>query len=393
VPSSPQRLPAPDADALAVSRRLIEVIVDEIDNAGGALPFDRYMELALYRPGLGYYANGSQKFGAAGDFVTAPQLGDFFGRCLARSIGEVVRSRTDSRVLELGAGSGVMAVDILRELAALDALPARYLILDRSGELRARQQARFEADVPQFLDRIHWLDELPAEPFDGVVLGNEVVDAFPVKRFRYTGTGVEELGVGHEGVALREAALPAADARLAQAVMPLAADCGWPAGYESEWCPGVESWVASFADVLRNGVLLLVDYGYGRAEYYHPQRVTGTLMCHYRHRAHADPFLYPGLQDMTAYVDFTRVAEAAAAAGMRVSGFSTQAFFLLDAGLQALLEAADPGDPKTFMRRVAEVKTLTLPGEMGERFKAIACVKGEVADLPGFRSQDLRGRL
>ncbi len=389
----PEGLPRPDGDALELSARLFDVIAGEISASGGAIPFDRYMELALYRPGLGYYSNGSRKFGAAGDFVTAPEVSDLFGRCVARSVGPPLRSLSSPRVLELGAGRGLLAVDLLRELAALEALPERYLILDRSGELRERQRARFQVDIPQFAERIGWLDSLPEDGFDGVVLGNEVVDAFPVKRFCFTGVAIVELGVGMRDGALVEVTLPAADERLVDAVNGLACGAGWPPGYTSEWCPVIEPWLEALGRTLRNGVLLLVDYGYGRAEYYHPQRIAGTLMCHYRHRVHADPLVLPGLQDITSHVDFSRLADAAAPAGLRLSGYATQAFYLIDNGLQSLLESSDSADQRAFLRRMSEVKTLTLPGEMGERFKVIAWRKGAAEPVSGFASQDLRGRL
>lgn len=386
-------LPEPDADALELSARLRDAIVSEIRAGGGALPFDRYMELALYSPGLGYYANGSRKFGAGGDFVTAPELGDLFGRCVARALLAPLRSLASPCILELGAGRGLLAVDLLRELADADALPERYLILDRSGELRERQRRRFERDIPAHLHRIDWLDRLPDAPFDGVVIGNEVVDAFPVKRFRYTGDAIEELGVAFDGRQFRDAVLADADRRLVDAVGPLAGELDWCPGYLSEWSPLVAPWMDALARSLRNGVVLLIDYGYGRAEYYHPQRVTGTLLCHYRHRVHADPYFLPGLQDITSYVDFTGLAEAGHRAGLRLTGYATQAFFLIDSGLQALLEAVDPADQHAHLRRVGEAKTLTLPGEMGERFKAMAFAMGDVTAPSAFASQDLRGRL
>lgn len=389
----PDGLPRPDADALAVSARLVETIADEVAAGGGAIPFDRYMELALYRPGLGYYSNGSRKFGAAGDFVTAPEVSDLFGRCVARSLAASLRSLANPQILELGAGRGLLAVDLLRELAALGVLPERYLILERSGELRARQRARFQADIPELAGRIEWLDSLPGAGFDGVVLGNEVVDAFPVKRFCYSGGAVVELGVGVRDGSLVEVALATPDRRLVDAVAPLADACAWPDGYTSEWSPTVEPWMVALGEKLRDGLLLLIDYGCGRAEFYHRQRATGTLMCHYRHRVHADPLVLTGLQDITAYVDFTQLAEAGARAGLRLHGYATQAFYLIDSGLQALVEACDGADRPHFLRRMSEVKTLTLPGEMGERFKAMAWCKGRVASPSGFSAQDLRSRL
>jgi SAM-dependent MidA family methyltransferase len=385
--------PQPDAQAAAVSQALQDVIKQEIQAAGGVIPFDRYMELALYEPCLGYYSNGTQKFGSAGDFVTAPEVSSLFGRCIAHSVAKVLASLTNGDLLELGAGSGVMAVDVLRELHTLNQLPAHYYILDRSAELRERQLQRFEKDIPEFLSRIVWLDQLPEIPINGVILGNEVADALAVKRFRWSAGKAIELGVGIENDALIMTTLLNADQLVCDRLSGIARSCGWSDGFESEFSPVLPAWIQSLSDCIDNGTLLLVDYGCGRAEYYHAQRNSGTLMCHYKHRAHPDPFLFPGLQDITAHVDFTALAYGADAAGLRLAGYCAQAQYLLDNGLEGMLAEFDQSDPAVFFKRVSELKTLTLPGEMGERFKAIAFVKKQAASPGGFAMQDLRSRL
>ena len=385
-------LPPPEAAALELSSRLQAEILAAIDAAGGVLPFDHYMEMALYAPGLGYYSNGLCKFGSGGDFVTAPELGDLFGRCLARAVAPVL-AQTGGDLLELGAGSGVLAVDLLRELEALDALPRHYLILERSGDLRARQQARLAGALAGLPVRVQWLDSLPESGFEGVILGNEVVDALPVKRFRWQPQGSVELGVGHDGERLLEATLPVSEPRLQRYIDTQASCHDWGPGYESEWCPSLAAWVEGLAGIMARGLMLFTDYGYGRPEYCHPQRARGTLLCHYRHRVHADALWLPGLQDITAYVDFTALAEAGAAAGLELAGYTSQAQFLLGCGLEAIVAELDPADTRNWLRKVSEMKTLVMPGEMGERFKAMALAR-DIELLPvGFGGRDLRGTL
>lgn len=385
-------LPLPAAAALAHSARLSELIRAEIDRAGGSLPFARYMELALYAPDLGYYRAGTQKFGAGGDFITAPELSPLFSRCLARQCAEVLAG-TGGAILELGAGSGIMAADLLWELERRQALPAQYLILELSGELRARQQETLAARVPHLLEKIHWLDRLPSA-FTGIMLGNEVLDALPVTRFTVTAQGPRPLHVTWDGQAFGMIAGPA-DPALTAAIALLDTELGTPLppGYTSEINLHLPAWIATLADALTQGVLLLIDYGYPRREYYHPQRTDGTLLCHYRQRAHHDPLLWPGVQDITASVDFTAVAEAALAAGLEVSGYTSQAYFLFGSGLEELMAASDPGNTLRHLALAQQVKRLTLPGEMGERFKAIALSKQFDGPLCGFSVFDERGRL
>jgi SAM-dependent MidA family methyltransferase len=378
-------LPEPAPDALAHSRRVAEYIRDAIQAAGGQIPFGRYMELALYAPGLGYYSAGARKFGAAGDFITAPELSSLFSRCLARQCAEVLSAVKGGSILELGAGSGVMAADMLLELQALDRLPAEYLILEVSAELKERQRQTLNTRATALASRVHWLDALP-EGFEGVILGNEVLDALPVERFLKRPGGFDEYCVREEGESLAWSTRPAGEQLAATlAAFETTLSESLKSGYVSEINLSLMPLVSSLAAALKRGALLLLDYGYPRAAYYHPERSMGTLMCHYRQRAHDDPFLYPGLQDITAHVDFTAVAEAGTSSGLDLAGYTTQAHFLMALGV-AGLAGAD-------MKAAQQVKLLTLPEEMGERFKAIGFTKGVEAPLSGFTLRDLSRSL
>lgn len=391
--SSLADLPVPPQAALELSARLEQSIREAIAAAGGALGFERYMALALYAPGLGYYSAGSTKFGAAGDFVTAPELSPLFSRCLARQCAQVLAALGGGDILEFGAGSGVMAADILAELAALDALPARYLILEASAELRARQQQTLAARVPALLGRVHWLDALP-ERLRGVVLGNEVLDAMPVRRFCIEADGPRELVVRVDEAGRLALGTVAADAGLSAAIAGIEAQVGaLPPDYSSEFNPYLDGWIAALGETLEAGAVLLIDYGYSRAEYYHPQRNRGTLLCHYRHRAHEDALRWPGLQDITANVDFTAVADAALAAGFDIEGYCGQAYFLFGCGLEQMLAEIDPTEILAHTERVRQIKLLTLPGEMGERFRVIGLGRNLDVRLCGFAMFDERGRL
>lgn len=382
-------LPQPDADACEVSLKLIEMLRDEIATKG-PMPFDRYMEMALYTPGLGYYSGGSRKFGETGDFITSPEISSVFARCLARQCVQVFELSGAAAILEFGAGSGALAVDLLDELRRLDHLPDRYLILELSAELRSRQQALIAERLPDLAERVEWIVQLPAQ-FSGVMIANEVLDAMPVSRFRIDRGRVQEAFVVMRGERLAlvwdEPKTPGLDVIVAG----LPKD-PWPEGYESEVNLRAQPWLQAIAEMLQSGVLLAIDYGYGRAEYYHPQRQRGTLICHYRHRAHDDPLVYPGLQDITANVDFTAVAEAGLAAGFALSGYATQAFFLMGCGLDQIVAATDPESPG-YIDLVQGVKRLTLPTEMGERFKVMGLSKGIDAPLMGFALREQREKL
>jgi SAM-dependent MidA family methyltransferase len=390
----PLELPALTPEEAAHSATLLERIRAEIAAAGGWLDFRTYMNLALYAPGLGYYSAGARKFGAAGDFITAPEVAPVFSRCLGVQCAEVLRALgTDGRVLELGAGSGVMAAELLLELERQDALPVEYLILDISADLRERQRETLAARAPQLLPRVRWLDMLP-EPFTGMIVANEVLDALAVERFAIRAGDVNALGVASEFGRLTLAEVRAG-ARLEKAVRAIERDIGrrLPDGYESEVCLGLDDWMGSITGCLERGVALFVDYGLPRRDYYAAERSAGTLLCHFRHRFHDDPFARPGLQDITAWVDFTAVAEAAQAAGLEVAGYTTQAHFLIGNGIGEFVADVTGLDVADRVNLSRQAMLLTLPGEMGERFKALALTRRYDAPLGGFAVRDLRHTL
>lgn len=359
--------------------------------------FDTWMREALYAPGLGYYSAGSAKLGEAGDFTTAPEISPIFGQCLARQLAELL-PQLDGQILELGPGSGRLAHDVLTELDALGVPPASYQLLEPSADLRERQASLLTQNDLAGRTRLEWLDEPPKENWRGVVLANEVLDALPVRCFEVTGAaGVERLlerGVRLSGDGFAWASRPATP-DLVAAVTTLETALGrpLPTGYQSEYCPDLADWLASVLQTLECGAVFFSDYGLPRAAYYLPERATGTLICHYRHRAHNDPFLYPGLQDISAWVDFTAVAEAGVAAGWRLAGFTTQAHFLIGAGLDEVLASYTADSNASQFRRASEVRTLTLPGEMGERFKFMALMRGLDVSLRGFSFRDMRDKL
>ena len=389
-------LPLLNADELAHSERVSEHIRAFMRERGGVIGFDAWMRLALYAPGLGYYSAGAAKIGGDGDFVTAPEISSLFSRCIARQCADILHD-TGGDVLELGAGSGRMAADVLMELAALDCLPQRYLILEVSADLAERQRTRLAQLPRELASRVQWLDRWPARVMHGVVLANEVLDAMPFERFvlrsRSGGLDVRALGVGLAGDRFewRETS-PSPELMHAVADIVEALPAPLPDGYTSEVCLAFQPWMASLAAQLEKGVALLIDYGLPRAHLYHPDRTAGTLRCHFRHRAHDDPFINVGLQDITAWVDFTRVAEAADSAGLEVLGFASQAAFLIGAGMEPLLTAGMQqagGDARAQATLAGEARRLMLPGEMGEIFKVIALGRGYESPLAGFSTQTL----
>lgn len=389
-------LPEPGADERAHSAELAALIRNEIA-AAGPMPFSRYMELALYAPGLGYYSAGRTKFGAAGDFVTAPELGDLFARSIARALAPALRELgAEADMLELGGGSGAFAVAAVRELAALDALPRRYLVLEPSADLRERQRERVAAELPpELAARIEWIPRPPEHGWRGVLFANEVVDALPTTRFTLRDGEVFEECVALLGDALVRSDRPA-DALVAGAVRHVerGLEAPFADGYRSEVLPQLPYWMQAVIGSLQAGVVLFVDYGYPRREFYLPERRDGTLVCHYRHRAHADPLHWPGLADITAFVDFTALAEAGVGAGFDFVGYAPQGQFLLASGLGELVSSAEQGLPELErLRLVGEMKRLVLPGDMGERFQAIAFARGIGDPLPGLRAFDLSRRL
>jgi SAM-dependent MidA family methyltransferase len=397
-PAARQVLPEPDEHARAHGMRVAEHLREQIAQAGGWIDFARYMELALYAPGLGYYSAGSTKFGPAGDFVTAPELGPVFGQALARQLQPLLRELPGAVLLEPGAGSGALAASMLPALAQLQALPERYLILEPSAELAARQQAVLaQALPPALLQRVEWLQRLPEQLPAGVLVANEVLDALPVERFRITPEGIVRLGVAVDAQGRFQWAAHAADPAFAALVQARLGGllAALPQGYEGEFCALLPAWLATLLGLFERGAALLIDYGLPRAELYLPERHGGTLRCHFRHRAHDDPLILAGLQDITAWVDFTCVAESAQAAGWEVAGYTTQAHYLLDGGLQdpeVLAGAAAARSPASLMHARA-IRSLLLPGEMGERFRVMALTRGIDALPPGFALRDLRDRL
>jgi SAM-dependent MidA family methyltransferase len=375
-------LPTPDPAAAENSARLVDRIAAEIERAGGWIPFSRYMELALYAPGLGYYGGGARKFGAAGDFVTAPELSPLFAQALAAQVAQILAASAP-RLLEAGAGSGALAVGLLLELERRGALPERYEILELSGELRARQQDTLARGVPHLADRVAWLDTLP-ERFSGVVVANELLDALPVNIVAWREDGVFERGVALANGAFIWQERPASGALLA--VLQGLTFTAPP--YISEINLAARAWIAEWGRILQQGTLLLIDYGFPQREYYHPQRVEGTLMCHYRHHAHGDPFWLPGLNDLTAHVDFTAAAEAGHDAGLDVLGYTSQAQFLLNCGLAQLLEARQEDGAAAYAALASGAQKLISPAEMGELFKVLVLGKGIDAPLLGFARGD-----
>ncbi|MGO1072380.1 class I SAM-dependent methyltransferase [Lysobacter sp. CA199] len=389
-------LPPPDADALAHSARLTQLIRAQIDAHGGAIPFSRFMELALYAPGLGYYSAGASKFGASGDFVTAPELGPVFAACVAEAVAPVLQQiGPQARFLELGGGTGAFAEVALKRLLELDALPDRYAILEPSAELRHRQRERLrERLVPPLFDLVEWPDGPFGDEWEGVLFANEVIDALPTPRFTIRDEEIFEEHIVLDGEGFARQWRPADDF-LANAVRQAERrlERRFEEGYRSELLPQLPYWIQAVSGGLRRGAMLFVDYGYARAEFYAPQRSDGTLRAFYRHRMHGDPLLWPGLQDLTASVDFTALAEAGVAAGFDLAGYCSQASFLLGNGLAGVLQRIEGlKDEVEKQRRLTEVKKLTLPSEMGERFQVMGLEK-EVEFGVAFLAGDLSHRL
>jgi SAM-dependent MidA family methyltransferase len=383
-------LPVPSTEALAYSAALTDHIAREIDAAGGWIGFDRFMDLALYAPAQGYYSGGAHKFGAQGDFVTAPELGPAFAQSLAAQVGQLL-GLSSPQIVEVGAGSGQLAVDLLRELERRGRLPDSYAILELSGELQLRQRQAIAAQAPHLLSRVHWLERLP-ERFDGLVMANEVLDAMPVHLLVWKSTGLAERGVGLDQGRFAWVDRSANGALLEQG-LALAAECDLPPGYLSEVSPAARAWVAEWAARLVRGALLLIDYGFPRREYYHPQRSSGTLMCHYRHHAHGEPFYLPGLQDITAHVDFTAIVESGCWAGLELLGYTTQSSFLFNCGLAEVLARTPASDARRYLPLASAANKLVSPAEMGELFKVIALGRGISEPLLGFSSGDRSATL
>lgn len=387
-------LPAPDPDSEAHSRRVQEYVRARIHDAGGDISFAEYMHHCLYAPGLGYYSAGSRKFGRSGDFVTAPEISPVFGSLVARQCAAVLGRLESGEILEIGAGTGRLAADMLAELSRIGGgVDCRYRILEVSADLRQRQEATLRDSVPDVADRASWLESLPGD-FRGVVVANEVLDAMPVERFVKTAAGIRQVRVAADGGGFRLVERPAT-AALAAAVLRVEESLGRPLpdGYRSDICLAAPQWIADLAATLAHGVILLFDYGVGRREYYAPDRSGGWLRCHFRHHAHDDPMILPGIQDLSAWVDFTAVAEAAVDNGLDIVGFVTQAQFLLGSGLDDCLEGFQDLPTDAQLKLSAEIKLLTLPSEMGEHFKCLALGRGDVATPAAFGLADRTASL
>jgi SAM-dependent MidA family methyltransferase len=361
-----------------------------IEQSGGKISFQDFMQTVLFEPGLGYYRCGTEKFGQLGDFITAPESSPLFGQCLAKFIQQL---KTLGHVMEVGAGSGQLAVTILKRLDEQAALPDRYYILELSSELRERQRLNIQQALPGYIENVIWLDNLP-EKFKGVVIANELLDAMPVTRFKLDGKQVFEEYVVWSGEKLDYTYEVSRNQRLLTRINELVQQTSIDEAelYHSEVNFMAEDWIKSLAEHMESGVALIIDYGYPRNGYYHAQRYMGTLMCHYQHRAHPDPLLLPGIQDITAHIDFTAMADAALESGLGVVGFASQAHFLLNIGLLSLIDPEQQNLPD-YLKASGEVKRLTLPGEMGESFKVMAFSKNYDGDVIGFEQHDIRHLL
>ncbi len=374
------QLPRPAADQIAHSNRLVELLITEMEQHGGIISFRDYMQSVLYQPGLGYYSAGLSKFGAEGDFVTAPEISALFGSTLARQCELIFDQGAARNILEFGAGSGRLCQQILTSFSQ----PCAYSIIELSADLRLRQQEYLQSCLPtKVFQQVHWLDQLPAE-FSGIVLGNEVLDAMPVHLVAKDRQWYE-LGVEFDGTNFIWSRV-ADDGDAVSAIGKIEATLGLlPGGYTTEVNLNFRPWLNALRECCKQAVILMIDYGYEQMDYYHPERCSGTLICHYHHRSHADPLVYPGLQDITASVDFDAFADAAIDCGFEICGYSTQGQFLLAGGL--LEEADSPLADKDTRSRLGfaqQIKTLTMPTEMGERFKVIGLHRNLDIDIPAF---------
>jgi SAM-dependent MidA family methyltransferase len=385
-------LPEPSDELKQLSDSLSSRIREELGK-DGVMPFSRFMEMALYEPGLGYYSAGLHKLGESGDFITAPELGPLFAACLARQVTEIADELHDYDILEIGAGTGQMATDLLRLLPP-DRLPGRYLVLERSADLRQVQRERIFDATPELADRVEWLDQPPGADWQGVLLANEVLDALTVERFRIGDDGVEQLCVTLQDDRFCWSRRQAPEDLHRAVVHTMTSnEIELQPGYQSEINLYLADWLGAVTHRMGRGLALFIDYGYPGREYYRGERSDGTLMCHYRHRAHADVFFWPGLQDITAWVDFTALAEAADIHGLDVEGYASQSMFLLGCGLDRILTEHNLADEDGGLAMSSQARQLTLPGMMGEKFQVMGLGRGLTTPLRGFSLQDLRYRL
>ncbi len=378
------------------SEQVKATILNKIRHTGDRLSFADYMQLALYSPGEGYYVSGAQKFGESGDFVTAPQISTLYSKCLAKQISQVLALIPEGNILEFGAGTGIMAADILIELEKLKQLPNKYWILELSPELMQRQQQTLASKAPHLLHHLAWLAALPDQAFGGVILANEVLDAMPVHLVQlHTAEHHQEYYVSEENGQLSWQLGELSDPKLLNAIKKITHPMAEPlaTNYQTEINLQLTGWINSLSDILHHGVAFIIDYGFPRHEYYHPDRSQGTLMCHFQHHAHPNPLILPGVQDITAHVDFTSVAENAIDAGFSVMGYTHQAYFLLGGGIEKYLLDIDQNDIRTYLEYSQQIKKLTMPNEMGELFKCIALGKRMDISLMGFSMIDQRAKL
>jgi len=386
-------LPEPSAAEKNHSEKLIELIKQRIVDAGGWIDFEQYMQLALYAPALGYYSAGAQKFGEQGDFITSPEVSPLFAQTLANPLAALLKKIPDAKIIEFGAGSGKLAADLLLALQSLEILPDEYFIVELSADLQHRQQQTIQEKVPDLLSRVCWLTQLPESPVNAVVIANEVIDAMPVQRFAFKDKQLEQLGVEilDDGLQL---AYKTAPAFLLDKVNRLNENFKHvDYRYNSEVNCQIKPWVKSLSQCINKGAVYLIDYGYPRSEFYSEDRHMGTFLGYYKHRSIDAPLWYPGLQDLTAFVDFTEVAEAAIENGFDVDGFTSQGNFLMNAGLTDVVEKIKIDNDIQRLKIMQQMKTLSLPGEMGERFKVIGLSKGMDENIAGFELRDFRYRL
>ncbi len=389
----PASFPKPDSLSARHSARVGEHLREKIEQSGGQISFAEYMHEALYAPGLGYYSAGSAKFGVDGDFVTAPEVSAVFGKVLARQIAEVLRTIKHGSILEFGAGSGKLAVDVLTALEKMNTLPATYEIVEVSADLQERQGRRLQQSLPHLADRVHWLSELPQD-FEGVIVANEVLDSLPVERFVRRESGVFQSCVTFDAARFVWTELPATGL-LAATVAEIEADIGstFPNAYTSEVSLAAPLWVGDLATSLKQGAIFLFDYGVSRREFYAPDRADGWLRCHFRHYAHSDPLIYPGIQDLTSWVDFSAIAGAAVANGLDLLGYQTQSQFFMGGGLELEMQGFNELPVASQIKLSGQIKTLTLPGEMGENFKCIVLSRGDIDTPSAFQFADRTNSL
>ena len=385
-------LPPPSDIALAHSRSVQTMIRDKIHAAGGWISFEQFMNLALYTPGMGYYSSGATKLGSAGDFVTASEISSLFGRTLAQQVIQIYRQTSQTDLLEFGAGSGKLALDLLFELEKSDALPGKYFILEVSAELRQRQQMLLADKAPHLVHLVEWLEQLPAQ-FNGIILANEVLDAMPVHMVAWHNNELFERGVIWQNGQFAWQDRPIQNIELHHAASQLTSlinphnDVAFT--YVSEINLAATHFMRSLANIMQQGIILLIDYGFGRDEYYHPQRSQGTLMCHYRHHAHDDPFFLPGLQDITSHVDFSAISAAAENTELVLLGYTTQAYFLINCGITEILAQTPVEDTNNYLPQANQLQKLVSPAEMGELFKVIGFGKNFSEPLIGFKNGDM----